>query len=298
VAWLSVGKIWQTLRTTLNQWSEDDGSLMSAAMAYYAAFSLFPLCLVLIAGLGFVMRFLPQAKDAQQQLIDFAEQNASPWLAEQLSQLLSGIEAGAAVGGPLGLLTLLFGAIGFFTQFDAIFDRIWRVEAPRQQTGIIGTIKRTLYDRLQAFLVLLGVGFLIVVVFLLNMVLAGVREYVELLPAGKTLWHFGQLGLALALNTLLFAAIYKFFPRTTVRWREAIAGGLLVAVVWEIGQQLLVAFVIGDKYSAYGIVGSFIAVLLWVYYASVAIFLGAEFVEVICRDCAGVRERASQHTAE
>jgi membrane protein len=59
----------------------------------------------------------------------------------------------------------------------------------------------------------------------------------------------------------------------------------LAAVVWEIGRMILAAFLIGNKYSAYGVVGSFIAVMLWIYYASTVVFLGAEYVQVICRRC-------------
>ena len=59
------------------------------------------------------------------------------------------------------------------------------------------------------------------------------------------------------------------------------AGGLFVSIIWLIGQRLLVSFVIGDGYTAYGVVGSFIAIMLWAYYASAALFLGAEFVQAL-----------------
>ena len=45
---------------------------------------------------------------------------------------------------------------------------------------------------------------------------------------------------------------------------------------------MLAAFVIGNKYSAYGVVGSFIAIMLWVYYGSTVLFFGAEYVQTIC----------------
>ena len=59
------------------------------------------------------------------------------------------------------------------------------------------------------------------------------------------------------------------------------AGGLLVSLVWILGQRLLVTFLIGPGYTAYGVVGSFIAVMIWVYYVSAILFLGAEFVEAL-----------------
>ena len=75
--------------------------------------------------------------------------------------------------------------------------------------------------------------------------------------------------------------IYKVLPKVPIRWRDALAGGLFVSLVWLLGQRLLVTFLIGPGYTAYGIVGSFIAVMIWVYYVSVILFLGAEFVEAL-----------------
>jgi membrane protein len=72
-------------------------------------------------------------------------------------------------------------------------------------------------------------------------------------------------------------------PRAPIRWREALAGGALVSIIWKIGLLLLTPFLIGEKYSAYGVVGSFIAIMIWMYYASAVVFLGAEFVKVLSR---------------
>ena len=72
-------------------------------MAYYAAFSLFPLCLLLISGLGFAMRYLPKADSAREQLLHAVSQNASPWVAEQLGQMLANVETNAPLNAPLAL---------------------------------------------------------------------------------------------------------------------------------------------------------------------------------------------------
>ena len=279
ISWLKQ-RLVPLLQDTFRRWGEDDGMLLSAAMAYYAAFSLFPLCLVLIAGLGLVMRFSSKAQNAQEQLISLVSENTSSWLAGQLQTILAGVETNAALGGPLGLLVLLAAAIGIFVQLDTIFDRIWGAQRRKQQ-GMLGSVKRALVERLTAFLMLLGLGGLLVVLFLADMVLAGLRPYVSQLPAGNYAWQGIQLIISLSLNAILFGALYKALPKERVAWRDAFAGGVLVALVWELGQQVLAPFVIGEKYSAYGVVGSFIAVMIWMYYASAMVFLGAEFVQAL-----------------
>jgi membrane protein len=288
-------RLWPALRTTYENWTKDGGWLLSAAMAYYVAFSLFPLLLVLLSLLGIVARYSPLVQDSQQDLLTAVAQNADPWLADQLRAMLSSVKDKAGVGGPIGLVTLILAAMGIFAQLDSIFDRIWNVPPPKK-TGILASIKRTLYDRGAAFLMLLGAGGMVVLIMLVDFALSAVRTYAVELPAGQWAWEFVQRLVTLTLNTLLFAALYKFLPKAPVRWREALAGGLLVALIWELGKLAFSRFIIGEKYSAYGVVGSFIGVMLWVYYASAAIFLGAEFVQTLCRQCRATPEAAAKQS--
>jgi membrane protein len=281
-------RIWNyvssVMRKTWEGWQEDDGFLLSAAMAYYAAFSLFPLCLVLISVLGFVLRLSQQADDAQGVLLERVKEQVNPWLAEQLQALLAGVKANAGLGGPLGALTLLAAAIVVFLQLDYIFGRIFGATKTASTTSVWGYVRTVLYDRLSAFLMLLAVGALLLLGLFVNNVyfLTAVQNYVEnRLPGGVLLWGWAHFLFMAVTNALLFGLIYRVLPKATVRWRDALASGLLVSLVWILGQRLLVTFLIGPNYTAYGIVGSFIAVMIWVYYVSVILFLGAEFVEAL-----------------
>ena len=136
------------LQKTWEGWQEDDGFLLSAAMAYYAAFSLFPLCLVLISILGFVLRFSQQAGDAQAVLLEQVKQQVDPWLADQLQALLAGVKANAGLGGPLGAVTLLAAAIVVFLQLDYMFGRIFGATKSSSTTSWWGYVRTVLYDRL------------------------------------------------------------------------------------------------------------------------------------------------------
>ena len=104
------------------------------------------------------------------------------------------------------------------------------------------------------------------------------RDYVPIPPLA---WKLLTLAMAVAINWVLFTIVYKALPKTRIRWGEAMRGGLLASVVWEIGRRLLAALVIGSKYNVYGVVGAFIALMLWVYYAAASIFFGAEYVRLL-----------------
>ncbi|MFN0053300.1 MAG: YihY/virulence factor BrkB family protein [Planctomycetales bacterium] len=278
-AWKNA-RLWPALRAAVRHWIRDDGFLLSAGLAYYASVSLFPICMVLFAGLGYLSQVSFALQDQQGELLAMVERNASPWLADQLRHMLAGIKTQAAVGGPLGLITLLVTAGSVFVQLDASIAKIWGLPAGPAR-GIAATIKAVLHDRLVAFLLLLGVGSLVLVVFVLNLMLTGIRPFVSRSEEGRTLWQFVPTLVTIGLNCQLFAAIYKILPKASVRWRDAAAGGLLTAITWQIGQRVLESFVIADNYSAYGVVGSFLAVMLWMYYGSAVILLGAEFVRVL-----------------
>jgi membrane protein len=89
--------------------------------------------------------------------------------------------------------------------------------------------------------------------------------------------------LGIGVNALFFGLVYRFMPKRPVGWRRALAGGLLAALLWEIGRQLLTQFLVGSSYTAYGVVGSFILMMLWFNYASMVLLYGAEYVAIGCQ---------------
>jgi len=92
------------------------------------------------------------------------------------------------------------------------------------------------------------------------------------------------LALTLLLNTIVFALLFKFLPDTTVRWGDVWVGAIVTAVIWEIGKRLLTLYAGTLSYaSAYGAVGTVLVLMVWIYFSSQILFLGAEFTEVYSR---------------
>ena len=273
-------QIWPVLSRSMTSFQQDDGLTLAAATAFYAALSFFPLLLVLLASFGVVLQVSEFAQNEQRALIDWITQTASKGLAEQIGDILSTVKVQATVSGPLGLLTLLLVAIGTFAQIDSAFDRIWSVPSTHSPT-VLQFLRRVLVDRLKAFLLLLAFGTLILASFVLGIVLSTLARYGQVFPWAPLGWQAVRSASFVALNALLFALLYRILPRASVGWRDALAGGVLVAIVWDLGRQLLSLLVIGGKYSAYGVVGAFIAMMVWVYYASLILYDGAEIVKVL-----------------
>ena len=160
------------LKETYSEFQADEASTLGAALAYYALFSLFPLLLLLIAGLGYVLQYWDQAINVQDEILAAVSRNFSPQLSDALNQILGGIKNNAGGATVIGLVTLLIGASSVFQQLDLSFNKIWKVPAPEQSVGLIASVLQTIRTKLFSFGMVLAVGFLLLV----SMALTGATQ--------------------------------------------------------------------------------------------------------------------------
>ncbi len=285
-----VRDLFPNLRDAAVRWSEDDAGSLAASVAYYLALSLFPMLLLLITGLGLFLEFTKLGQDAQTLLLDQISEHGSEVIREQVSQVLQQFKKQSVVSGPVGTLMAILAAIAVFAQLDRGFDKIWRTPA-KKGLSLQKTILNVLLHRCLAFTMLLALGGMVVVLFVAQLVVAQVKTRLfEQLnvwfgvtePGLGYLYNAFQFIFVITANALLFGMVYKWLPKKEVGWSEAMRGGLLASVVWELGRIVLGMFLIGMKYTvAYGVIGSFIALLLWCYYGMSIVFFGAEYVQVL-----------------
>jgi len=279
-----IWRLFPNLRDAAIRWSEDDASSLAAAVAYYLALSLFPMLLLLTSAFGLILQFTQIGRDSQDQLLETVAKHGSPVIEQQVGQVLEQLKSQSLVGGPFGILTAILAAIAVFAQLDRGFDRVWRIQTIRGQslkTTILGVVRH----RLLAFSMLLGLGGMLVALFVAGMVFTQIRTFAgSTLPSLSVFFNWTQVVFVVSANAILFGMVYKWLPKKRVEWSDALRGGLLVAVIWELGRVILGFFLIGMRYtSAYGVIGSFIAILLWCYYGMSIIFFGAEYVQVLQR---------------
>lgn len=270
------------LTDAYERWSRDGGPLLAAGVAYYVALSLLPVLLLLIAGLGFFFSATELGRDAENTIMQAVSEQMSPQLADQVQNLFSEVRKKASFGGPIGVLTLLVAGLAMFSQFDHAFDRIWNIY-PKSDRGLWHSIALTLRNRLTAFAMLLGLGAIVIAVFLAGVAVSAVTEFAdEWIPYSQTAAVLLEAAITIGLNILAFTLIYRLITKIDVRWSDAAIGGTFAAVAWEIGRQLLSHFVINGRYtSAYGLLGTFMGVMLWAYYAVSVLFFGAELIQAI-----------------
>jgi len=276
----SVEAFWPRLWRAMQNWQADQADQLAAALAYYAMLSLFPLAMIFLAALGYVLRFVPEAQSAQKELLELVAENTSPQVARYLEQIFAQVETQADLSGPVGGVVLVLTAIGIFSQLETAFDRIWRVP-PAPWQGWWGAVRNALVYRLRAFLILMGVVVGMMAAFFGSMALAAIRTFTTSLWGGPWLWNALETALGLLSSWALFTIMYKTIPRTPVAWQAASEGAAVAAFLWELLRRFLAAFLISPHYSAYGVVGAVLALLVWIQLTGCILFLGAEYAQCL-----------------
>lgn len=257
---------------------------MAAGVAFYAALSLFPLMLALIAGVGFFFRFMERGQDAREQILATVSQQISPAVGEALGRVLSQLQQGALLNGPLAGVTFLFTASLVFAQIDRGFIRIWDLRRRPDRKGAWNMAKLILLNRARSLVLLFGTCLLVVLVFVAGLALRAVTGITrEWFPDVPTISGFGTLLIGVAVNVMVFTLLYRFLSKERVGWTLCARAGLLAALLWECGSRVMTKLSFGSNYSAYGLIGSFLVVLVWIYYNVMVLFLGALVVRLAVR---------------
>lgn len=257
---------------------------MAAAVAFYAALSLFPLMVVLIAGMGAFLRSAEKGRDARDAILETVSRQFSPEVGEALGEMLGQVQSGASVTGPVAGVVLLFTASLVFFQIDRGFNRIWEVRQRHAAQGIGRALRRMALGRLRSLTMLFGLGLIIAVASIAGLVVRAANAIVrEWLPAlGEFSWA-GTWLLGLGVNVLGFFALYRFLSKEKVETKLCLATATGAGLLWEVGSRALGALSFGSGLSVYGVIGSFLLVQVWIYYNAMVLFAGAMVVRMLTR---------------
>lgn len=260
------------LRDTFRDWRADNAPLIAAGLSYYAILALAPL---LVLALVIVGRLYPD--EAQARITVQITRLVGFRIARAVGAILE--EARRPSGGFLAIavssVTLFIAASGAFAQLMNALDVVWKVR-PSGERGVRGTV----LDRLLAFGMVVIFGLLLISTFLATAILARASRFVPLMDYAP-LWN---ILLSLALTTLLFAAIFKVLPRVHIAWRDVWIGAFVTAVLFVIGKELIGVYLsFSNITSAYGLMGSIIILLIFIYFSAQILLLGAEFTKHYAR---------------
>ena len=275
------------LQETAAEWSNHNASRLSAALAFYALLSLAPLLLVIVLVMGFFFGEDGGRERAVRALASVVGPQGSAAI-ETLAQ--SAHQADGTLGSVLAVLVAFFGASGVFVELQQSLNTIWNVPETRGKV-----VRRYAVGRFWSFVMVLGVAALLVGSVISSTVLTIVGEFFEdLLPGGHTMWQLVNFGISLGIISTLFAVVFRTLPDTRILWSDVWLGSLLTGVLFVLGNFFLSIY-LGKSgvTSSFGGAGSIVALVLWVYYSTQIIFLGAEFTQVYARHHGSKRQSIS-----
>lgn len=278
-SWLSQQK--DMVKTAVNAWLDDYAPSMGAALSYYTLFSLAPLLLIVIGVAGM---FFGQAT-AQAAIVGQLSGVMGPEGAIAVEAMLKVARepAKGALATLIGIVMLVVGATAVFAELQSALDRIWRVPAPKSESGLWYLLR----TRLLSFGLVLGLGFLLMVSLVVSAALAALGQWwANWIQGWDVLLEILNLVVSIAIFTLLFAMIYKIMPRARISWRDVWTGAAVTAVLFAAGKAL-VGLYLGKSAvaSGFGAAGSVVLLIAWVYYSAQIFLLGAEYTWVYSNRC-------------
>jgi membrane protein len=181
----------------------------------------------------------------------------------------------------VSLVILFVGATSIFGEIQDSINKIWglRIKPHKVWWKLILT-------RLLSFSLILSIGIIMIVSLLLNAVVAAFGKFIGRFIPNYSLYfiEISDAILSFIVAAFFFSLIFKILPDAKIRWRDVLFGGFITALFFTLGK-LGIGYYLGkSKFtSVYGAAGSIIILMVWVYYSSIILYLGAEFTKVYAK---------------
>lgn len=261
----------RALSCAFNRWFADNASSTAAALAFYCAFSLAPLLVILMTLSGWIV-------GAQAAEVFVADQLTMLFGVQTAEVLLEAVRSAQQPEGYMATIlsigTLLVAATTVLAALEEALNRIWGAGIDARR-GVSGWVRR----RVLSLGFILALSFLLLVTLTISTMLAGMRSwlaarYAPLVGAVGTL----DIVVSMGLPTTLFALIYRYMPGQRLDWKVVLTGGLVTALLFAFGKWLVSLYLASSTVpTAFGAAASFAALLLWLYYTVQIFLFGAEF---------------------
>jgi len=266
--------IYRIAVNTLNKWVADDIPMHGAALAFYTIFSIAPVLIIIASVVGWLWGDFTAMYEIRRVVNDYLD----PQMAKTVSEIMQ-----QAVGRPGVAMPIISGLILVFASTTAIaqlkytLNTIWAVKT-RDGKGAIQFV----VDRLLALVLIFSLTLLLVLSVIFDTILYTLAPHIEAITDL-------DIGVADIFNTsllwlstfMLFVVIFKVLPDVHLRWRDVALGAMVTTVMFMFGK-----FFIGwylknfGSYDVFGAAGTFVVLLIWVYYNAQVVYLGAESIQV------------------
>lgn len=262
------------LKELFNHFFDSDTFQKGASLAYYAVFSLLPMIVIIISVLGILFGKQAVSGEIYAQLKDVLGNDASL----QIQNLIENQHThhNNIWTTIIGFVTLALSASGMFIQIHNSLNNIWNMKA-KPKSSILNYLKM----HLASFCLLIGLFYLILISTSLNGFLL---KHANSMHSAYQLSYIYEHIISLLVLCLVFSLLFKSLSDAKIHWKATLLGGVFTALLFTFGK---IGISIYIKHShlttTFGSASVLAILMLWVYYTSQIIFLGASFIKIISK---------------
>jgi membrane protein len=269
---------------TVDKCQRDNTPMLAAGLSFYTMLSLAPALWIILAAAGaFVGR-----DSANNAVLNWMTKNMGSNAAQYLDAIVGQVNESSRFATIGGAIAMFLGATAAFSALQDSLNRIWH-QPDTTELGVLATVKgfaRSYFARQAlAFVIMLLLGGLLMMSLLASAAFTFVARYLPAnLPAPRLLLQTADFVVSFLLMMLLFGTIYQMLHKKAFGKKGIWTGAAVTAILFAFGKTLI-GFYLGTAgvRSAYGAAGSFVLLLLWIYYSAQILLFGAEFTEVYSR---------------
>lgn len=246
-------------------------SRQAAAIAFYGILSLAPLGVILVSIAGYVY-----GRDAAEGLLlGNLEGTLGHEAASAVQSMIDSVYRSPASvpATAAAVLVLVFGATRLIGSVRNSLNTIWEVPG-RGGEGVKGYLVGKGLD----IAMVLGLAGLLLVSLAANTAASAVARYFsDNLAFSPNLLQIGGVAFSLVVAAAVFIVVFRFLPNISISWKDVAFGGFLAAVLFTIGNYVLSLYLARSSFrSVFGAAGSFVVIMLWMYYSSIIVLFGVE----------------------
>ncbi|MEO8721302.1 MAG: YihY/virulence factor BrkB family protein [Ginsengibacter sp.] len=272
-------KIILIIQEVFKEFSADNILKYSASLAYYTVFSIAPLLIVLTTLFGFLFGKEAMRGQVYEELNSYIGSEA----AVQIQNIIKNIHlsSNSFLTTVISAIILLVGATSIFGEIQDSINRIWGLRIKKHKVWW-----KLILTRLLSFSLIVSIGIIMTLTLLLNAAVAAFGKFISKFIQNFSI-YFIQITdgiLSFVIIAFMFSLIFKILPDAKIGWKDVLIGGFITAIFFTIGKMGISFYVSKSNItSLYGAAGSIIILMMWVYYSSIILYLGAEFTKVYAK---------------
>src|SRR5699024_4943908 len=267
---------WEIVKKAIFKFIDDDAMTYSASIAFYTIFSL-PAIFIISMTIGSALYSDDVVRETLLDRIAYLSGAGNAAIVQRVMANAQGLGT-SIIAKMVGVGTLLFSATTVFASLQTALNTIWNVEVKPDLS-----LWDFLISRLISLSIVISIGFLLLASLITDTVIVVFNNVLTQVLSGGAFYIVSvlHLGISLFVLTLVFAMIFKILPDARIEWRDVWKGALASTLLFTL-EKYLIGFDLGNSSlsNAYGAAGSLVILLLWIYYSTIILLLGAEFTYV------------------